>query len=267
MKDVAVVIVNWNTAGLLRDCLTRLDTPRNAAWLHVIVIDNASTDDSLAMLQTEFPLVTAIANEANLGFGRANNIGIAKADARYIVFMNSDTLASPATLRHLMHYMDAHHQVGIVSPLLRTKDGRPQPHAFGDDPTIGYLLRRGASVILFKRHLHDWNVKSEIVVDWVSGACLMIRREALQAIGGFDDHIFMYFEDNDLCLRARNAGWLVVYDGTSEITHLGGSSARHNPAAQEAYQQSLRYFHQKHYGSLSTQLLNALLPFYTRMSR
>lgn len=267
MKDVAVVIVNWNTAGLLRNCLTQLDVPRNAAWLHVIAVDNASTDNSLAMLQAEFPFVTVIANETNLGFGRANNIGIAKADARYIVFLNSDTLASPATLQHLMHYMDAHQQVGIVSPLLRTEDGRPQPYAFGDDPTIGYLLRRSVGVLLFKRHLHDWNVKNDVAVDWVSGACLMMRREALQAVGGFDDNIFMYFEDNDLCLRARNAGWLVIYDGTSEITHLGGSSTRHNRAAQEAYQQSLRYFHQKHYGGFSMRLLNAVLPLYTRMSR
>ena len=95
----------------------------------------------------------------------------------------------------------------------------------------------------------------------------MIRRKAIEAAGGFDENLFLYFEDNDLCLRVRKKGWKIVYDGTCSITHFGGESMRRNPSIQHAYQESMRYFHYKHYGKLSAWLLNIFLPLYTRMAR
>jgi GT2 family glycosyltransferase len=140
--------------------------------------------------------------------------------------------------------------------------GAAQPYAVGCDPTLGYLLRRGISRLLFGRPLHDWATDDVQPVDWVSGACLLARRAAIEQAGPLDENIFMYFEDNDWCLRIRRAGWRVYYDPQVAITHIGGQSLARNPAATRAYSESLRYFYRKHYGLRARILLSLCLPFY-----
>ena len=200
---LTIIIVSYNVRELLRACLSSLpaalaspapssDTPPASRFTdhsslithhETIVIDNASTDGSADMAANDFPGVRLIRNAANLGFGRANNQGIALAQGRYILLLNSDTVLPPGALVRLLDFMETHPQAGACSPRLLLPDGRAQPYAFGSDPSLGYLLRRGVNRLIFKRALHDWTTAVSQPVDWVSGACLLLRREALAAGG------------------------------------------------------------------------------------
>ena len=279
MCSLSIIIVNWNTRDLLRSCLLSLADGDLSAGLRdpssvtssvlaeVIVVDNASQDDSTAMLQEEFPAVRLISNSENVGFARGNNQGIAVSKRQYIVLLNSDTVIPPGALATLVCFMETHPDAGAVGPRLLRTDGTPQSYAFGCDPTLGYLLRRGVNAFLFKRALHDWNTDVVQTVDWVSGACMVLRHTTLEQTGALDENIFLYFEDNDLCLRMRQAGWRVYYYPQIGITHIGGESLRRNPAAQRAYYQSLAYFYTKHYGMLACTIMKALLAVYRGLVR
>ena len=214
------------------------------------------------MVQREFPDVHLIVNEGNLGFARANNRGIAASRGRYVLLLNSDTVASPAALEMLVAFMDVHPEAGVVGPRLLRPDGTAQPYAFGGDPTLGYLLRRGFNRLLRRRYLHDWDTDAIQEVDWVSGVCLMARRVAIEQAGPLDEAMFMYFEDNEWCLRIRKAGWKVYYDPQAAIVHIGGQSLAKNPAARRAYYESLRYFYRKHYGFVASTLMDACVRLY-----
>ncbi len=261
---VDIVIVSFNTARLLADCLCSI--PRGAEGLdyQIIVVDNASTDGTAEMLAREFPGVRLIQNSSNRGFGAANNQGIHASSGRYVVLLNGDTLVPPGALARLVDFMEARPRVGASGPRLARPDGRAQPFAFGGDPTPSYLFARGWARLLRRRSLHDWETRQAQPVDWVSGACLIARSEALEQIGGFDERYFMYFEDNDLCLRLRRAGWQVWYDPDVTITHLGGASVK-GVSVTRWYHASLRYFYGKHYAPLARVALEIMLPFYRRM--
>ncbi|MBN1888229.1 MAG: glycosyltransferase family 2 protein [Thermoflexales bacterium] len=265
---LAIVILSWNTAPLLADCLRSIPAGAEGIDYQLIVVDNGSSDGSADMVARDFADARLIRNADNMGFTRANNQGIrASGAARYILLLNSDTLVRPGALHALVHFMDEHPQAGAVSPRLLRPDGSPQPYAFGGDPTPGYLLMRGLKQLVLHRYLHDWATGSVQEVDWVSGACLMVRREALEQAGLLDEAIFMYFEDNDWCLRIRQAGWKVYYNPQVEIVHIGGQSLKKNPRAQAAYYKSLSYFYAKHYSRPAQWALRLMLPFYKWANR
>ena len=259
-----ILIVSWNTRDLLRDCLRSIQADTHPDW-DVLVIDNASTDDSVAMVRREFPAVRLIENAVNSGYASANNQGLRASTAPYALLLNSDTIATPDAIHGLVAFMDAHPEAAAVSPRLLRADGTAQPFAFGGDPTLSYLLRRGALRITTGRYLHDWATARTQSVDWVSGACMLVRRTATEQVGLLDEGFFMYFEDDDWCLRMRRAGWKVYYHPDQAIVHLGGRSLARNPRAQTAYEASLRYFYRKHYGPLASLVLRLLLPVYSRM--
>ena len=214
------------------------------------------------MVAQEFPQVQLLRNDTNLGFTRANNQGIRCSQGRYVLLLNSDTVVPHGTLARMAQFMDTHPEAGVVGPRLVLSDGTPQPYTFGDDPTPLYLLRRGLTQALFQRYLHDWRTDAIQAVDWVSGACLLARRAAIDQVGLLDEHIFMYFEDNDWCLRIRKGGWKVYYNPKVEIVHLGGQSLAQSPQAQRAYYRSLDYFYRKHYGPVPWLMLQVMLRLY-----
>lgn len=255
---LSIVIVNWNTCDLLRDCLKALRLGTHPTY-EAIVVDNGSTDASPQMMQSEFPQVRLIINPDNRGFSFASNQGIRASQGRYVVLLNSDTIALPVALDGLVDFMEAHPDAGACGPRLLCLDGTPQPYAFGGDPTLGYLLARSLSQLVLRRSLHHWATDEVQQVDWVTGACLMARREAIEQAGLLDESIYMYFEDSDWCLRIRKAGWKVYYDPQVEIVHLGGQSLAKNPRAQRAYYESLRYFYAKHYSRLAQWVIGLLL--------
>ena len=190
------------------------------------MVDNDSSDHSVSMVTSEFPWARLIENKDNRGFAKAANQGIRGSAGRYILLLNSDTILEKKTLARFARFMEEHPDAGACGARLIMADGHVQPYLFGSDPTLSYLLRRALKRAFLARPLHDWDTEDVMEVDWASGACLMTRSDALAKAGLLDDKMFMYFEDTDLCLRMRRAGWKVYYDPTVTVTHLGGQSSR-----------------------------------------
>lgn len=262
MLDLSVLILSWNTAALLADCVGTVNDGARGLAYEVIVIDNASTDGSAEMIAAEYPDVKLIRNRENVGYTRGNNQGLAVSSGRYVLLLNSDTLVKPQALTQLVEFMERNSTVGAVSPRLLLPNGEPQAFAFGGDPSIGYLIKRGVYRLLLQRPLHDWHTTQIQTVDWVSGACLLVRREVIDQVGGLDEHIFMYFEDADWCRRIRLAGWQVMFNPHIAIVHLGGQSLKQNPAARRGYYHSLAYYYRKHFDPVSRLILQlALWPY------
>lgn len=254
--DLSVVIVNWNVCALLRRCLSSiLTTTPSGPTCQVIVVDCASTDDSVAMVRREFPAVQLIASPENLGYARGANLGAARALGRYLMIMNPDTEVIGDALAVLVRYMDAHPQVGAAGPQLRYADGRAQPSR-RRFPTLATafwestLLQQWFPHNRFARHYYmaDRAADSAQAVDWLVGAALIIRRDTWQEVGPLDEGYFMYFEELDWCRRCRAAGWEVHYVPQAVILHHEAQSSDQVPAARAIYFQrsKVRYFRKYH---------------------
>ncbi len=260
------VIVTWNSDDCLPEALRLLGAARPAPG--VVVVDNASTDRTVARLRQEFPAATVLANPDNRGFAAATNQGVRQAlqaGAARILLLNPDARLAPPDLARLETALDAEPRLGLLAPALREANGRPQPFAFGDDPTLGVLLRRGARRLLRRAPSQDWGSTTVLHPDWITGACLLARREVFEQGFWLDERFFLYFEDNDWCLRVRrDGGWRIGRLPDAQAVHLGGQSLRRNPAAQRAYAESLVRFYAKHYPRWQGWLVRRLWPLYAR---
>jgi hypothetical protein len=262
--DVSVIIVNWNTRDLLIRCLEALGQATGGLRLEVIVVDNASRDDSVAVLRQRFPEVRLIANDNNAGFSRANNQGAAVARGRYLLLLNSDAFLTPGALEALLALAEAQPRAGLVGAHLRNADGSFQA-SYTPFPTLWreFLILTGLGRLLcgrpFPSHGPD-EAHGPQPVDYVEGACLLIRREAYEAAGGLDEGYFMYAEEVDLCLTLRRRGWEVWYHPAARVIHLGGASSqtRHPEREGDLYVSRVRLF-RKHYGALSARLLKGMI--------
>lgn len=274
MPDLSVIIVSWNVRELLRACLRSLESGvkrHESEVLEIIVVDNASTDGSAAMVAAEFPQVRLIANAENRGFTGGNNQGIAAARGRYILFLNPDTVVIGDALAQMMAYLQAHEDVGIVGPQLRYGDGRLQSSC-RRFPTLWSALFESTPIAWHwpnnpwaRRYRMEDEISStapgeEIEVDWLVGAALMTRRAVLDQVGGFDEGYFMYSEELDWCRRVKAAGWRIVYLPTAQIVHYEGKSSEQVVAARHIRFQTskVRYF-RKFHGPLAANLLRAFL--------
>jgi N-acetylglucosaminyl-diphospho-decaprenol L-rhamnosyltransferase len=265
MVDLSVVIVSWNVRDLLRQCLSTLADSYPLS-LEVIVVDNASADDSVDMLRAEFPAVQLVANPDNLGFPAANNQGIAVAQGRYVLLLNSDTEVVGAALATMVAFADAHPDVGVVGPQLLNPDGSVQSSR-RRFPTVAtaffestWLQSCAPRRLLERYYVLDEPDDAILDVDWVKGAALMARREAIEQVGFLDEGFFMYSEELDWCRRFREAGWRVVYLPTAQITHHEGKSSEQVlPARHIHFQTSkVRYFC-KYHGHLAAEALRLFL--------
>ncbi len=230
---VSVVIVSFNTCDLLRDCLRTLDAQSQGIDKEVFVVDNASRDGSADMVAGEFPEVYLIRSQVNLGFAGANNKAFSKAAGRYVVLLNSDAFLEPDALGRAIAHMDCEPDVGIGGARLLGRDGSWQPSArlfpslWNDFLTISGLSARFPLSPFFGRPDRTWadqNLPAD--VDWVPGAFTIIRRDALEAVGYFDETFFLYYEEVDLCKRFRTAGYGVRYWPDVRVVHLGGESSK-----------------------------------------
>lgn len=248
--SLSVCLVNWNTRQLLADCLESLFAdPASAAW-EVLVVDNASSDGSAAMVRRRFPQVRLIVSQENLGFSGGNNLALARTRAPYMLLLNTDTLVEPGALGRLVDFMEARADVGAVGPKLLNADGSLQlscgiaPSAWTE---MLHKLLLHKVFPFFK--LGRWNHGQTRAVGWVSGACLLVRRTAVDQVGPLDPGFYMYHEDVEWCLRLNRGGWGVYYCPDSRVTHLGGQSSRQNFAKMLVVsQQSLFYLYSKHFG-------------------
>ncbi|WP_376792590.1 glycosyltransferase family 2 protein [Thermoflexus sp.] len=259
---ISIIVLAHNTRDLVLQCLSGFyDQARALGW-QVIVVDNGSVDGTASAVAEKFPEVQLIRSERNLGFAAGSNLGLRRAKGRVIVLMNADVLTSADVLQTAAEALLAQPDVGALSPLLRTPDGKPQAFAFGGDQSPGYLLRRGLKAFLGLGPMHRWDVKEPLEVDWVSGACMLVRREVIEQVGLLDEGFFLYFEDNDWCLRMRRAGWRVLYDPRFAVVHIGGASLPDRPLASELYYRSLIRFTAKHYGPLMALMIRIFLGLY-----
>lgn len=239
MAHVAVIIVNWKVRDLLRDCLRTLH--EHSGWTagsyDVIVVDNDSRDGSVEMVRAEFPSVRLIANAENTGFGAANNQALELTDASRVVLLNPDTLVADGAMAGMVRALDADPRIGIVGCRLLNKNGTLQRWTAGAFPTLGNVASHYLFVDrLLPRSLRptplylDRDILEPIDVDWVSGACMAVRREALGGQPLFDRRFFMYAEDMELCHRMIGAGWKVRYEPGFSIVHYQGASMRQQEA-------------------------------------
>jgi len=257
--DLSIVVVSYNTRPLLARCLRAL--PLAAAGLHreVIVVDNASADGSPAAVAGEFPDVILIANAENVGFARACNQGVAVARGRAVLFLNSDAEPRPESLTALVAYLRDHPRVGAVGPRLGHPDGGSPRSCFRfpslTRPFLDFALVRRLVGPRFSLTypVGDRRLAEGGAVDWLSGACLLVRGEALGEVGRFDERYFMYFEDTDLCRRLWAADWEVRFWPGVEVLHLGGASSRGHWArlSVEVQRSRLIYFSTHHPGLVS----------------
>jgi N-acetylglucosaminyl-diphospho-decaprenol L-rhamnosyltransferase len=270
--DLSIVIVSWNVKDLLRVCLQsalQSTEARHGPGLtsEVVVIDNASSDNSAEMVRQDFPAVRLVANAENVGFTRGNNQGIVASDGRYVLLLNPDTQVLGTALELLVEHMDRYPEVGVVGPKLLYADGGTQSSRrrfpnlrtafvestflqpwFADSDTLKryYVLDRG-----------DDEVQE---VDWLVGACLMIRREAIEEVGLLDERYFMYSEELDWCYRAKRKGWKVVYLPTARVVHYEGKSSEQVlPVRHVQFQRSKVLFFLKHHGRLQGEVLRIYL--------
>lgn len=233
MNDVAVIIVSYNCREALRQCLRSLPAVRT------VVIDNASADDTVAML-ADFPAITTIANRTNLGFAAACNQGITATTEPFILLLNPDTDHPP--IAELAACLTAHPEVGACGPRILNPGGTPQVSC-RRFPT----LPRMALAELGLRQFY-YVTTPDLDVDQLMGSCLMLRRAALDKVGLLDERFFVYFEEVDLCLRLHRGGWRVCYLHGATVNHTGGQSSRTDRAASLRYRyRSLFEFYRKHY--------------------
>ncbi len=274
--DLAVIIVNWNVRDLLRRCLASLGegARRGGLTTTIIVVDNASHDGSADMVKAEFPDVHLVVSKRNLGFTAGNNLGLRALSEYpennlppYVLFLNPDTEVIGDALAIMIRYLDAHPAVGVVGPQLRYPDGTVQPSrrrfptlatAFFESTLLQRWWPRNG--ILRRYYMADTPDDAEQEVDWLVGACLMVRREALAQVGGFDEGFFMYSEELDWCRRARALGWRAVYLPSAQVLHHEGKSSEQViPARHIHFQASkVRYF-RKYHGRLATEGLRLFL--------
>ncbi len=260
--DLSICIVNWNVKDLLRQCLRSIPAGVADLTYEIIVVDNASTDGSSALAR-EFPEVRWLQNEENVGFTRANNQALAVSRGRYVCFLNPDTVVQPGALSTLVHFMDAHPDVGIAGPQLRYPDGTLQPSRYRFPSVLTALMESTPLAWVWpnnpwNRRYHCADCPTDKVhdVDWLNGACLVVRREVLAQVGGFDEVFFMYSEELDLCRRAKAQGWRVMYIPQAVVIHHEGKSSEQVVTARHVHfnRSKVAYF-RKHHGSIAASVV------------
>ena len=266
--DLSIIIVNWNTCNLLAKCLDSIFQTVQISTYEIIVVDNNSTDGSADMVHTQFPAVRLIENQQNVGFTQANNQALAASCGRYVLLLNSDTEAQPGALDAMVRFMDAHPAAGAAGAHLLNSDGSFQA-SHTDFPTLWreFLILSSLGRALLRPSYPSYGPEVEKGLqqaDYIEGACLLARREAVEQVGGLDEGFFMYAEEVDWCYRMKQAGWEVWYLPKVRVVHHGGGSSRQRKTRMEAelYRSRIRFF-RKHYGEGQAMCLKALIYAFT----
>ncbi len=266
--DLSIIIVNYNTCDLLRACLRSVYASQVSYRYEVIVVDNHSSDDSVAMVGQEFPQARLICCEVNCGYARANNLGLHTAQGHHLLLLNPDTVLPPDALRNMLAFMEEHPDAGVAGPKLVLADGSLDLACRRSFPTLEVafyrlvgLSKRYPDSPRFNRYnlgYLDPDLMAE--VDSVVGAFMWMRREALDQAGLFDERFFMYAEDIDLCYRIKvEHGWKIYYNPAVVVTHYKSQATtkRWVPMTIQFYR-AMWLFHYKHYARRTFFLFNWL---------
>ena len=280
--ELEILILSYNTRELLGDCLSSIYQKIRGIEFGVIVVDNGSGDNSTEMIKTEFPQVKLIENRDNLGFARANNQAIRQSGARYLLLLNPDTSLANNSCSEMLRFMDEHPEVGILGCRLLNTDGTIQP----SNSSFPNLFTEFLRIFQLKRLIPGpglrekvgerlsgilgstlreyfrvyWDSDRTREVDWVSGACLLVRRKAVEDVGVLDESFFMYYEDADWCYRMRRGGWKTCYFPFFEIIHyVGKSDSQFNLRTFLERHKSMYHYFRKHQSIKAVFLLRLLI--------
>ncbi len=267
MTDLSLIIINWNTRQMLLDCIDSIFRTVRQASFEIIVVDNGSTDGSAEAVRSTFPQVTIITNIANLGFAKANNIGLRRMQGRYVVLLNSDTVVKEGAFEALLAFMDRTPRAGICGPQLLNADGSRQT-SYGIFPTLAseFTSKTFLRVFFPKQYRRlfipdDTTFTTPVVVDFIIGACMVARKQAVDEAGMLDEDYFFFYEEIDWCLRMKRAGWSVYHVPDARIVHFGGGSTKNINLRARAESWRSRYLFFKKslaLGPLSMGLLHAM---------
>lgn len=278
--DLSIVIVSWNVADLLLECLKSIAAHPPRGEYEIWVVDNASSDDTVGRVRSAFPQVRLIANEVNNGFAAANNQAIQQSRGKYVLLLNPDTLVHDQTLQSMLDFLEAHARAGAAGSIYFSPDGSLQKSCM-PFPTVSRELWRLLHLDkIWAYGLYDmerWSRSEPREVDTLQGASLMLRRAALEQTGLLDTDYFMYTEEVDLCYRLHRKGWKLFWLPQSRITHYGGQSTRQDaPKMFLSLYGSKVLFFRKHYGEgktrqykqilkISSKIRLGILPIVTRL--
>ncbi|NLE76431.1 MAG: glycosyltransferase family 2 protein [Chloroflexi bacterium] len=263
--DLSILIVSWNTRELLESCLESIERswPAGDLQAEVIVVDNGSSDNSAELVQTRFPAARLIVNRENVGFARANNQGLALSQGRYVLLLNSDTVVHAGALETLHRFMEQRPQAGACGPRLLNADGSLQSSCYPVLTPGRELWRLAFLDRLWRRATYAqerWNTTVPRQVEVIKGACLLLRKAALDQVGLLDERYFMYSEEMDLCYRLALAGWEMWWAPQAVVTHVGEASSRQMATAMyvQLYRSKVA-FHRKFGGPAQAERFKRLL--------
>lgn len=262
--DCSIIIVSWNVAELLAACVDSIlaspvainEADGEKPIIEIIIVDSASSDQTVSMLRERYPQVKLLAQDENVGYTRGNNIGLEAAQGRYLFLLNPDTELIGNALPMMIGYLDKHPEVGILGPHTLNPDRSTQSTrrrfptkalAFFEST---WLQPYAPQAMLKHFYVEDQPDDGIFPVDWVQGSALLARREVYEQVGGLDTGYVMFFEETDWCKRARDAAWEVIYLGTAQVIHYGGQSTDQIGARKHIYfQESKLRYYRKHYGA------------------
>ena len=270
--ELSVVIVSYKVKQELKKCLSGLNY--QDSFLEVIVVDNNSGDGTLEMLNADFPGLRLICNRFNFGFAKAANQGITVTSGKYILLLNPDTEVKLTALKEIVNFMDNNQGVGVLGCQIVNSAGQRQYSArsfpdfrtavSGHDSLLNRFLPQNP---WSKKYLSkELSLDKPEEVDWVSGSCMLVRREVFRKIGCLDTRFFMFVEDVDFCRRAKSAGWKVIYYPLVKIVHNTGQSVRQKKIKMLAeHHKSMYYYYLKYYGSTKFTKLLVFLGIWLRL--
>lgn len=253
LTDLSIVIVSWNTKEYLLPCLTSIFEKGQGLGSEVILVDNGSYDESGSEVKRVFPSVHVIQNQENLGFSKAVNQGLQKACGKYVLLLNPDTHVKDGAIERLVSFMDAHSDVGVAGAQLLNSDGSKQ-NSIANFPSLGTeLLNKSLLRWLFPKKFpgKEKDYSEPVEVDSVVGACMVVRREAMEQVGVLDEDYFLFLEETDWCYRMKRAGWKIYHVPQAEVYHFQGKSAEtEKKKAKVEYYRSRYHFFKKNRGNL-----------------
>ncbi len=263
---LSIIIVNYNTRNFLQGCLSSIYAQNKQSPPEVVVVDNASSDGSVEMIREQFPRVVLIANDTNRGFAAANNQGIKYSTGSLVLLLNPDTVVCDGTLEAMAAALESDPKIGAVGCKILNPDMSLQPSCRNFPSLATVFLEQTNLRILLRvispfrrRYLNFWDHDSPREVDWLIGACIMIKRECLDDVGLLDESFFMYAEDVDLCYRMQRRRWKVYFTPCASVIHYGGQSSKPHEVEMfiEQLTSDINWF-QKHRGPLQAKIARIL---------
>lgn len=254
-KKLSIVIVNYKSKNFLEECIVSIYKKINPEISFEIIIVNNDVEENLDFILEKFSKVKIINQKKNIGFGAGQNASFEESNGKFVLFLNPDSEIVSDNISEVLEQFYADENLGILGSCLLTPLGEIQKWSVGVETNIWNLILNNLGILKSKK---NWQSSKKILVEWVSGTAMFVRRSIFLEVGGFDEDFFMYFEDMDLCKRVRNLGRKVVYFPDFKVKHKNGQSYESKKKQKEDYYDSQEKYFQKHYGNFQFWLVKLL---------